>query len=149
MQGVRFFCCVVGCVLSLFFPVLLLADGIEEANLYHKHSLVQWEVALGITEFLPIQETEHLLDIGCGDGKITAYLASKVPQGSVLGVDVSEEMVAFASSSYPQSVFSNLLFQQMDAAHLCFSESFDRIVSFSALHWVVEQERALEGMYMA
>jgi SAM-dependent methyltransferase len=48
-----------------------------------------------------------VLDIGCGCGALTAKLAESVgPSGRVLGVDLSEEMLALAKarlSAYPQA----------------------------------------------
>lgn len=46
-------------------------------------------MGLGIASLndLELQGNESILDVGCGDGKITALLASKVPQGFVIGVD--------------------------------------------------------------
>jgi trans-aconitate 2-methyltransferase len=40
---------------------------------------------------------EHILDLGCGDGVLTAQLAELVPQGSVLGIDSSKGMIEVAS----------------------------------------------------
>ena len=45
---------------------------------------------------LPLRGDEHVLDVGCGDGKVTAEIARAVPRGRVLGVDASLEMIAFA-----------------------------------------------------
>ena len=39
---------------------------------------------------------EALLDIGCGDGRATALIAERIPDGSVLGVDKSASMIALA-----------------------------------------------------
>jgi len=47
---------------------------------------------------LTLQGDERVLDVGCGDGKVTAEVAARVPRGSVLGVDPSRDMIAFASS---------------------------------------------------
>ena len=45
---------------------------------------------------IDIASDKHILDIGCGDGKITAHLAAVVPQGRVMGVDLSSEMIDIA-----------------------------------------------------
>jgi trans-aconitate 2-methyltransferase len=49
-----------------------------------------------------IKGNERVLDIGCGDGKITAHIASLLPQGSVVGIDNSIEMISFSQSKFPQ-----------------------------------------------
>jgi trans-aconitate methyltransferase len=45
---------------------------------------------------LAIKGNERVLDIGCGDGTITAEIAKQLPNGSVLGIDNSKEMIHFA-----------------------------------------------------
>ena len=79
---------------------------------------------------------DEVLDLGCGDGKITAEIAPRVTQA--VGVDLSESMVHFARQHHP---FENLKFFQGDARTFRTSQPFDRIVSFNALHWVPEEEQ--------
>jgi ubiquinone/menaquinone biosynthesis C-methylase UbiE len=49
----------------------------------------------------PSARDEHILDVGCGDGKVTAELARAVPKGSVTGIDASPEMIRFARKTFP------------------------------------------------
>ena len=130
-------------------PLLLLASGIEDAKTYHNNSTLQWRVAMETVDLIPWIESENVLDIGCGDGKITALLSKKTSKGFVLGVDISQSMIDFASSHYPQTDYPNLAFQQQNAAEISFENQFDRIVSFSTLHWVVDQEKALKAIHRA
>jgi trans-aconitate 2-methyltransferase len=41
---------------------------------------------------------ERVLDVGCGDGHITAAIADQLPDGSILGIDPSPRMIAAADS---------------------------------------------------
>jgi len=126
---------------------LLHAKGIEDAKAYHKNSPMQWHVAMQAIDLIPWQDSERILDIGCGDGKITALLTTKVPNGSVVGIDISQSMIDFASSNYPQIDFPNLTFLTGNATELPFEQQFDRVVSFSTLHWVLDQAKVLKGIY--
>jgi len=130
-------------------PLLLLGDGIEDAKIYHSNSELQWHVAMETIDLISWKVTEHVLDIGCGDGKITAFLTQKLPKGSVLGIDISQAMIDFASLNYSQSDYPNLNFQKLDASEILFENQFDRVVSFSTLHWVMDQEKALKAIYRA
>src|SRR5271154_6395642 len=103
------------------------------------------EEALGL---LDLKGNERVLDIGCGNGKNTSEIAARVAEGSVVGVDFSSNMVAFASSQYGES-HPNLKFQVADARYLPFAAEFDLVVSFNALHWVPEQELALRSVHAA
>ncbi len=91
---------------------------------------------------------ERVLDVGCGNGKVTREIAALVPRGSVVGVDASAKMIEFSSaanSANPSGSPSppNLSFEVMDARKLTFREKFDLVVSFNALHWVAEREQPL------
>ena len=86
------------------------------------------------------------MDIGCGNGKVTAEIASRVPAGTVLGVDSSADMIASARRQFGPEVRPNLRFEVADARHLPFRREFDLVVSFNALHWVPEQEQALRSI---
>jgi trans-aconitate 2-methyltransferase len=85
---------------------------------------------------LNLHGDERILDVGCGDGKVTAEIAHAVPHGSVVGVDSSPEMIRFAQASFPPTRFPNLRFREMDACRLQFPKPFDLAFSNAALHWV-------------
>jgi trans-aconitate 2-methyltransferase len=85
---------------------------------------------------------ERILDVGCGNGKVTREIAMLVPKGSVVGVDASAKMVEFAKAAAPDFP-TNLSFAVMDARRLTFRDEFDLVVSFNALHWVAEAEQPL------
>ena len=69
-------------------------------NDYQQHSSQQQKWAKEILPMLHLKGDERILDIGCGDGKITAEVARHVPQGSVVGLDASAEMIDFADKQY-------------------------------------------------
>ncbi len=136
------------CFLTIV-PFLLSGNGIEDAKIYHANSALQWHIAMDTISLITLLDSDHILDIGCGDGKITAYLAKNTPNGSVLGIDISKAMIDFATAHYPKTVYSNLTFTQEDAAEIAFENQFDKILSFSTLHWVMDQEKALKAIYRA
>ncbi|MES2122415.1 MAG: methyltransferase domain-containing protein [Chlamydiota bacterium] len=86
-------------------------------------------------------DAHRILDVGCGDGKLTACFASHLPQAEVVGSDISQSMIDFASNHYTSH---NLNFIVKNAENLNFQEPFDAIISFNCLHWVKNQKRAIE-----
>ena len=82
---------------------------------YAANSAVQQSWARELIAKLRLHGSEHILDVGCGDGKVSAELARAVPRGSVTGVDASPQMIAFARKTFPTAEISNLNFQIMDA----------------------------------
>jgi trans-aconitate methyltransferase len=113
---------------------------------YAKHSSSQYGWAKELIPKLKLCGNEALLDIGCGDGKITAVLAKSLPEGCVVGVDSSEEMVTLAQRTFPVNAYPNLSFQKMDARELPFQEKFDRVFSNAALHWIIDHKPVLHGV---
>ena len=69
---------------------------------YEKNSSAQELAALDLLSKLDLNGDEHILDIGCGDGKITLKMAAMVPWGQVIGIDCSQEMIAFANNTNDQ-----------------------------------------------
>ena len=84
-----------------------------------------------------------ILDIGCGDGKITADIAKFIPEGSVWGIDVSKPMLDWAKKQYHPLEYPNLIFQEGNFFNLGVPESFDWVVSFCALQHCSDQKKAL------
>ena len=113
---------------------------------YAKNSQNQFQWAKELIPKLKLQGNEALLDIGCGDGKITAELARCLPKGWAVGVDSSEKMINLAQTTFPPKDFPNLSFQVMDARKIAFQGEFDRAFSNAALHWIVDQKAVLCGV---
>src|SRR5918992_2879352 len=99
------------------------------AGEYNRHSSLQAALAEEQLGRLTLEGAERVLDIGCGDGKITAEIAARVPRGSVLGVDPSRDMIAFASSRFGPPAQANLRFEVADARRLPYRDEFDLVVS--------------------
>ncbi len=95
---------------------------------------------------LILRGDERVLDIGCGDGALTAEIAARVPDGGVVGIDSSPEMIALAREAYPPEAYPNLSWEVMDARELAFDNLFDLAFSNAALHWVPDQLEVLRGV---
>ncbi|WP_287152937.1 class I SAM-dependent methyltransferase [Candidatus Solincola tengchongensis] len=120
-----------------------------DAEDYRSFSSQQKKWGLELMDKLHLRGDEHVLDLGCGDGLLSAMLAKRVPRGSVLGVDISPEMIDHARRSYPSSHYPNLAWEVADACQLDFCECFDVVFSNAVLHWIRDQSAALEGIARA
>jgi trans-aconitate methyltransferase len=83
---------------------------------------------------------ERILDLGCGDGTLTAQIVSA--GATVVGVDASPAMVAAA-------VARGLDARLMDAQALTFDGEFDGVFSNAVLHWVGDASAAIDGVRRA
>lgn len=112
---------------------------------YARNSSAQLVWAHELISRMAFVGPEAVLDVGCGDGKITAEFARALPGGYVLGVDSSPEFIAYASLHYPRAVFPSLQFERMDARSLNIDRRFDLIFSNATMHWVDDQQAFLRG----
>ena len=116
---------------------------------YAQNSRGQEVWARELLALVDLRPDDVVLDIGCGDGRTTASIANNVPRGSVVGVDLSADMVAHAASQHSHASDGNLRFQQADAAALTFVSEFSVVFSNATLHWVPDQRAALHGIARA
>lgn len=94
----------------------------------------------GVLEWLAPQPGERILDLGCGDGQLTAKIAAT--GATVVGVDASSAMIEGAKSRGLEARVCN-------AEALPFDHEFDAVFSNAALHWVRNQDAMLAGVKRA
>ena len=98
------------------------------------------DLAGGVLDLLDPRPGERILDLGCGDGALTAKVAASGAQ--VKGVDSSESMVAAAKTLGIDA-------QVASADSLDFDHEFDAVFSNAALHWMRNQDTVLAGVHRA
>jgi len=116
-----------------------------DAAAYAANSVVQHTWARELMAKLNLRGNKHILDVGCGDGKVTAEIAHAIPRGAAIGIDASPQMIEFARRTFPRSKFPNLEFRVMDARQIRFARQFDLVFSSAALHWVDDHRAFLRG----
>jgi ubiquinone/menaquinone biosynthesis C-methylase UbiE len=97
-----------------------------------------------VLDLAGIAPGHRILDIGCGTGTqaIAAWRRSQ-PGGSVVGVDISEKMLA-AARRKARGAGLNIAFHKADAAQLPFEdEQFDVVTVTTVMHMIPESRRQL------
>jgi SAM-dependent methyltransferase len=87
---------------------------------------------------------ERILDVGCGTGEGTLFLAREFPQARVRGLDISEEMVAAAEAKVGLDPEGRIAFKVGDAASLPYpDDSFDLVAQLNMPPFFAELARVL------
>lgn len=95
-----------------------------------------------IREVLQPLDALRILEIGCGEGHLTAFIHSVKPNAEIVGADLSERIVGFARAAYPGLRFdvANIYDMDYDAG------SFDLVVASDVLQHLHDPQRALREM---
>lgn len=107
---------------------------------YHRSASAQTAWGRDLHARLDLRGDERLVDLGCGDGRLTAALGARVPRGAVTGVDADPEMIAFARRHHARP---NVAFLQADVRRFSVDGGADVIVSSACLHWVPDHGAVL------
>jgi SAM-dependent methyltransferase len=110
------------------------------ATCYAAHAGFVPALAAGVLDLLAPLAGETVLDLGCGDGVLTARL---VALGcNVTGIDASPEMIAAARA---RGVDARVL----DAHDLDEVGRYDAVFTNAALHWMLDPDRVVERVFRA
>ena len=107
-----------------------------------------------VLQYLDPQSGDNILDIGCGDGQLTQTIASKLSSsnGHILGLDASPSFIktAGAQNTHPEIC----TYELQDCTDLSKApslnekkESFDKIFSNAALHWILRSPSTREPLF--
>ncbi len=94
---------------------------------------------------LPLRRQPRCLDLACGTGDITRLLAEKYPGGDIVGLDITEGMLALARSA---TLHGNVRFVRQDMSQLDFeAETIDIITGGYALRNAPDLGRTLQEIH--
>lgn len=112
-----------------------------DANAYRKNASFVADMAVSLLDWLEPVAGKKVLDLGCGDGALTAEIAAR--GGDVMGVDASNQFVCATRKR-------GLSAEQGDGQALNYKQCFDYVFSNAALHWMSRDPQAvIRGVYAA
>lgn len=119
----------------------IMEDGREAGRLSRKVDPASW-VDKYYSTYLDTAGT--VLDVGCGPGTLAAEIARRYGQAHVVGVDLSEDRLAYARRAH---AVANLSFEVADSYRLPIADNrFDLVYSRLMLEYLQEPGRAVAEM---
>lgn len=101
-------------------------------------------VALRLVDLADPAKGETVLDVGTGTGLVASLVAPRVSPGALIGIDLSENMLAVARARK----LKNAQFLGMAAEHLVFRpETFDLVTMGEALTYFADPTAAVAEAY--
>lgn len=110
------------------------------AGSYDTHARFVSDLATGVLDWLAPRPGERILDLGCGDGVLTAELRDV--GADIVGVDSSVDFITAAKAR-------GLDAKVMDGEDLRFGPEFDAVFSNAALHWMPKADAVALGVHRA
>ena len=107
---------------------------------YKQHAAFVPALGAPMLGVLAPQAGERILDLGCGDGVLTAQIVES--GAKVVGVDASPDMITAARA---RGIDAHVA----DASALPFDAEFDAVFSNAVLHWVPDADAVLRGVSRA
>src|ERR1700719_4884897 len=107
---------------------------------YARNARFVAELGERVVDLLAPRAGEGILDLGCGDGVLTAKLASMGCH--VIGVDASEPQIDAARKL-------GLDVRVTNGEALDFDSEFDAVFSNAALHWMRDPAKGIGGVNRA
>ncbi len=86
-----------------------------------------------------LKNKENILDLGCGNGEFTNQL-SKI--ATVTGIDISEEMIKIAKTSFPHINFLSASIYDLPLKN----KSFDSTICLNTIHHIEDLEKAVKEL---
>ncbi len=118
-----------------------------DAEKYDAVKAPQVDAGKELIAMAKVEDTDSVLDIGCGTGKLTVELAKRASNGIVVGIDPSREMLEKAREA--SADIDNIRFRLIPAQLMDFNGRFEVVFSNSALQWVKEQQEVIRLVYQA
>jgi len=107
---------------------------------YDNHARFVSDLAGTVVKWLAPRKGEQVLDLGCGDGALSAQLVNAGCQ--VIGIDASPDLLRAAKKR-------DLDVRLMDGQALEFNNQFDAVFTNAALHWMSNPVAVIDGVHRA
>ena len=119
------------------------------ADSYHKVSGPQTSWGQKVLNRLTVNGDERAIDAGCGSGRLTGELMERLPNGSLIAIDRSWNMLLTARANLRPVLGSRVSFVQVSLPDLPFADWADLVFSTATFHWIRDHPALFAGIFRA
>jgi len=116
-----------------------------DARSYHAVSEPQFEWGKRVLASLELNGDESVIDAGCGTGRLTTLLANRLPNGSIVALDRSDNMAQVAAKTLANNPATTVAVADISA--MPFRSAFDVVFSTATFHWILDHDRLFPELY--
>ncbi len=106
---------------------------------YNRFAAEREEPFWDLVRLLAPVESPSVADLGCGDGRLTAMLHTRLGAADTVGVDASSAMIASATGHAAR----HLTFELADIGRWSVPHTYDIVFANASLQWVPDHRRVI------
>jgi trans-aconitate 2-methyltransferase len=106
--------------------------------------MARWGAA--VVQRIPLRGNESVLDAGCGTGRVTELLVSRVPRGRVIALDASPAMLDLARARLRGDRVRFVLADLLDPLEPVLGAPVDAVLSTATFHWIADHDRLFANL---
>jgi trans-aconitate 2-methyltransferase len=119
------------------------------ADSYHKVSGPQTSWGQKVLNRLHVNGDERAIDAGCGSGRLTADLMARLPNGRLIAIDRSWNMLMTARANLRPVFGSRVSFAQVSLPDMPCANWADLVFSTATFHWIKDHPALFAGIFTA
>jgi len=103
-------------------------------------------IVLPMLDLMALEPAENVLDVGCGAGWLSRLLAERVPEGRVVGMDISDQMVRRARAASAE--LGHVIFVVGGVDEIPWEDNFfSRAVSVESAYYWPDPARGIREVF--
>jgi trans-aconitate 2-methyltransferase len=119
------------------------------ATAYHRVSGPQTEWGRRVLSRLRVRGDERVIDAGCGTGRLTGELMGMLPNGQLIAIDRSWNMLLTARANLRPEFGTRVRYAQVELPRLPFSGWADLVFSTATFHWIHDHDALFANVLRA
>jgi len=120
-----------------------------DASSYHRVAAPQTAWGQRVLSRLTVRGDERVIDAGCGTGRLTAELMARLPNGRLIAIDRSWNMLITARTNLRPTFGRRVSYAQVELPRLPFNRWADLVFSTATFHWIPDHDALFRAIFTA